>query len=48
MGKWQCVICKSTNGIKNGWCPKDGPTQTNPVDDAAKKEAGVQKIKKIK
>ena len=38
---WKCNACGQTEGVENGVCPKCGPTQTTPLSDEAKKEAGV-------
>lgn len=39
--KWKCNNCQKTEKVTNGVCPKCGPTQTTPMDDLAKKEAGI-------
>lgn len=41
LGTWECNYCGDTEGVVNGVCPNCGPSQTKPVDDVAKKEAGV-------
>lgn len=38
---WSCNTCGQQEGVENGICPKCGPTQTTPLSDAAKIEAGV-------
>lgn len=38
---WKCDFCGTEAGVENGFCPKCGPSQTTPVSDDAKKEAGV-------
>jgi hypothetical protein len=40
-GKWKCNYCGETKNVTNGICPNCGPAQTTPIDDIAKKEAGV-------
>ena len=39
-GKWKCIYCGTSKGTINGVCPKCGPSQTQPLDDEARKEAG--------
>lgn len=39
-GEWQCNYCRETEGVQNGLCPTCGPSQTTPVNEVAKKEAG--------
>lgn len=38
---WKCNFCGQEEGVVNGVCPVCGPSQTTPVSDEAKKEAGV-------
>ncbi|MGH7204518.1 MAG: hypothetical protein ACREHC_08835 [Candidatus Levyibacteriota bacterium] len=38
---WSCNVCGTTEGVENGICPTCGPTQTTPISDSAKEEAGV-------
>ncbi|MEO7016229.1 MAG: hypothetical protein ABI067_06770 [Leifsonia sp.] len=38
---WKCNTCGASEGVENGVCPECGPTQTTPVSDTAKKEAGI-------
>lgn len=50
MGKeiqhWKCNTCGDTEGVQNGVCPTCGPTQTTPLSDEAKEEAGIVEEKK--
>lgn len=39
MAVWKCNNCKSKKNVENGFCPKCGPTQTEPMDYNAKVEA---------
>lgn len=41
LGTWECNYCGDTEGVQNGVCPNCGPSQTTPIDDIAKKEAGL-------
>ena len=48
VAKWKCNYCGETEGVISGVCPNCGPTQTYPVDDLAKEEAGVAAAEKEK
>lgn len=37
---WKCNSCGQTEAVINGVCPKCGPTQTTPISEEAKQEAG--------
>lgn len=37
---FKCNNCGETEGVINGICPSCGPTQTTPVSEEAKQEAG--------
>lgn len=41
MAVWKCNKCKKTDGVVNGECPRCNATQTTPVDEEAKREAGI-------
>lgn len=43
---WECNFCGQREGVENGICPKCGPTQTTPLSEEAKKEAGVEEAAK--
>ena len=38
---WKCNTCGKTKGVKSGMCPDDGSCQTTPMDEEARKAAGV-------
>ncbi len=48
LGKWRCNFCSEEENVINGVCPKCGPTQTTPLDDVAKKRAGVAGAEKAR
>lgn len=48
MAKWKCRFCGETKGTISGICPKCGPTQTLPLDDEARKVAGIPLVSKKK
>ena len=33
---FKCNVCGSKKGVVSGFCPKDGPVQTTPLDYDAK------------
>jgi hypothetical protein len=41
LGKWKCIETGEIEGVTNGFSPTIGPCQTIPLDDIAKKIAGV-------
>lgn len=47
-GEWKCNFCNKTDEVTNGYCKGCGPTQTTPIDNRAKKIAGVFKEEKEK
>jgi hypothetical protein len=46
LGKWKCVETGEVDGVTNGFSPTIGPCQTIPLDDTAKKIAGVYEVPK--
>ena len=41
---WECDSCHEIDGVINGICPSCGGCQTTPLNDAAKKIAGIEKF----
>lgn len=48
MSKWLCLKCEQEDGVVSGMCRRCGVTKTNPLDAAAKLEAGVDAAAKSK
>lgn len=41
---WKCNTCGKVKGVTNGTCPVCGPTQTTPINEDAKVEAGFPQV----